>query len=181
MKGERELIGESPSPEGESGVGSPRKSLKLVGIAGMVKKVVEEYDYDRDTLIQIILRLQRNFGWLPKEVLLEVSNQLDVPLSRVYQIATFYKAFSPSRPKGRHMVRVCMGTACQIRGSPSVRDRMRFLLDIEPGETTPDMKFTFDTVNCVGCCAMGPVVQIDDTFYGSIKAADVEGLLKKYG
>ena len=181
MNGEQEPMGESRFPESKSAVGSSRKSVKLVGVAGIVKNVVEEYDYDKDTLIQIILRLQGNFGWLPKEVLLEVSNQLDVPLSRVYQIATFYKAFSPSRPKGRHMVRVCMGTACQIRGSPSVRDRMRFLLGIEPGETTLDMRFTFDTVNCVGCCAMGPVVQIDDTFHGSMKAADVEGLLKKYG
>jgi len=134
-----------------------RKGAKVIGISGIVSKIVDKYQEDRGMLIQILLDVQSGLGWLPKEVLTEVSKQLGVPLTRVYQVATYYKAFSLA-PRGRHLVRVCMGTACQVRGSPLIRDRLQQLLGIEPGETSPDMKFSLETVNCLGCCAMGCIM-----------------------
>lgn len=152
----------------------------MIGISGIVSKIADKYQGDRDMLIQILLDVQSGLGWLPKEVLIEVSKQLGTPLTRVYQVATYYKAFSLA-PRGRHLVRICMGTACQVRGSPLIRDRVQQLLDIEPGETSPDMKFSLETVNCLGCCAKGPVITVDDAYYGPLGVSDVEKVLEKYG
>jgi len=156
-----------------------KKPVKLLGIAGIVNKVIKDYQYDKGMLIQILLRLQRNFGWLPREMLSEVSKQLGLPLSQVYQAATFYKAFSLA-PRGRHLIRVCMGTSCKVRGAPVILDRAQRLLGIERDETTPDLKFTLETVKCMGCSALGPVVVIDRDYYGSVKPADLEKILSKY-
>ena len=147
--------------------------------AEIVNKVVEAYKYDASMLIQILLRLQRNFGWLPKEMLSEVSAQLGVPKTRVYQIASFYKAFSLSA-RGKHLIRVCMGTSCKVRGVPKILDRMQKLLGIQKGETTSDRKFTLETVKCMGCSALGPVVVVDQDYYGNVKSEDLEKILSKY-
>jgi len=152
----------------------------MIGISGTVSKFLDKYQRDRDMLIQILLDVQSGLGWLPKEVLTEVSKQLGIPLTRVYQVATYYKAFSLA-PRGRHLVRICMGTACQVRGSPLIRDRVQQLLGIEPGETSLDMKFSFETVNCLGCCAKGPVITVDDAYYGPLGVSGVGKVLEKYG
>jgi len=151
----------------------------LTGVSGLVAKVVDSYQRDKDMLIQILLDLQSGFGWLPKQVLDEVSKHLGVPITRVYQIATFYKAFSLA-PKGKHLIRVCMGTACQVRGSALIRDRMEQLLGIKVGEITSDMKFSLETVNCLGCCAMGPMAEINGIAHGPLTISKVEEILKKY-
>jgi len=135
----------------------------LTKISRAVSKAVGGYSRDKDMLIQILLDLQSVFGWLSGEVLTEVSKQLEVPITQVYQVASYYKAFS-LMPKGRHIVKVCMGTACQVRGSPQLLDIISAMLDIKPGKTSDDMRFTLETVNCLGCCAMGPVVVIDDAY-----------------
>jgi len=153
--------------------------VRLLGVAGMVNKVIEDCQYDESMLIQILLRLQRNFGWLPREVLSEASKQLGVPLSQVYQIATFYKAFSLA-PRGRHLIRVCMGTSCKVRGAPVILDRVQNLIGVERDETTPDNRFTLETVNCLGCCALGPVMTVDDEYYGNLKLSDVKRILSRY-
>lgn len=152
---------------------------RLVGIAGIVDKVVAEHQSDKSMLIQDLLDLQAKFGWLPEEMLSEVAKQLDIPLSKVYQAATFYKALSLS-PRGKHMIRVCMGTSCKVRGAPLILDRMQRLLEIEAGETSPDGKFSLETVNCVGCCALGPTITIDNNYYGNLKVANVKNILTKY-
>jgi len=153
---------------------------KLFGIAGIVNKVMEDYLYDESMLIQILLRLQRNFGWLPREMLSEVSKQLVVPVSQVYQVATFYKAFSIA-PRGRHLVRVCMGTSCKVRGAPIVLDNLQRLMNVERGETTPDNRFSLETVNCLGCCALGPMMTVDGEYHGGVKLPNVKNILSKYG
>jgi len=135
----------------------------LTKISRAVSKAVGGYNRDKDMLIQILLDLQSIFGWLSGEVLTEVSEQLEVPVTQVYQVASYYKAFSLT-PKGRHIVKVCMGTACQVRGSPQLLDIISAMLDIKPGKTSDDMRFTLETVNCLGCCAMGPVVVVDDAY-----------------
>ncbi len=143
---------------------SKTKSKKSTKFSRAVKKAVGSYQKNKDMLIQILLDLQSAFGWLPQEVLTEISEQLEVPITQVYQIASYYKAFS-LMPRGRHIIRVCMGTACQVRGSPQLLDIISAMLDLEPYETSRDMRFTLETVNCLGCCAMGPVVVVDDAYH----------------
>ncbi len=143
---------------------SKTKSKKSTKFSSAVRRAVGSYQKDKDMLIQILLDLQSMFGWLPQEVLAEVSEQLEVPITQVYQIASYYKAFS-LMPRGRHIVRVCMGTACQVRGSPQLLNIISAMLDLKPYETSRDMRFTLETVNCLGCCAMGPVVVVDDAYH----------------
>ena len=133
-------------------------------LSNAVKKTVGSYQKDKDMLIQILLDLQSMFGWLSQEVLTEVSKQLEVPITQVYQIASYYKAFS-LMPRGRHIIKVCLGTACQVRGSPRLLDTISATLGMKPHETSEDMRFTLETVNCLGCCAMGPVVVVDGMYH----------------
>ena len=145
----------------------------------MVWEIVDRYRKNGSMLIQVLLDLQNSVGWLPEEALVEVSERLGVPLTQVYQAASFYKAFSFS-PKGKHTVKVCMGTACQVRGSPRILDRIKQILKIEQGETTPDSKFSLEAVYCLGCCALGPVMVVDEEYHGHIGVSDVEKVLKSY-
>jgi len=148
----------------------------LAGISELVKRVaVDKYHRDRDMLIQILLDLQSGLGWLPAEVMAEVSRQLRVPIARVYQVASFYKAFTFS-PRGRHTVTVCLGTACQVRGAPRLLDRTTDKLKLAPGETSADMRFSLDTVNCLGCCALGPVIVIDGKYHSKPSTSELEHL-----
>lgn len=110
--------------------------------------------------------------------MIEVSKRLDVPLSRIYHIGTFYKAFSLV-PRGRHTVLVCTGTACHVRGAPTLLDRVKEMLHLNPGQTTNDMKFTLNTVNCLGCCALGPVIVVDGEYHGKPTAADLRRIFEK--
>jgi NADH-quinone oxidoreductase subunit E len=153
--------------------------VKLRGIAGIVNKTIEDYQYDKSMLIQILLRLQKNFGWLPMEMLLEISKQLGISINQVYQVATFYKAFSLS-PRGRHLIRICTGTSCKVRGAPTIREKVQSFLGIDTGEVTTDGKFSLETVNCLGCCALGPMMTIDGEYYGNLKLLAVKRILSKY-
>lgn len=136
-------------------------------------------DNDESELIQILLDIQKELHWLPREELEKVAEKLKVPLSRVQHVATFYKAFSLV-PKGRHEINICMGTACHVRGAPRVLDVVEKATGIRPGETDRDMKFSLDTVNCLGCCALGPVMEIDDQQLGKLAPSKAAELLKKY-
>ena len=156
---------------------SKTKSTKPTKFSRAVKKAVGSYQKDKDMLIQILLDLQGMFGWLPQEVLTEISEQLEVPITQVYQIASYYKAFS-LMPRGRHIVRVCMGTACQVRGSPQLLNIIAAVLDMKPHETSKNMRFTLETVNCLGCCAMGPVVVVDEIYHTKPSSADLRQLFE---
>jgi NADH-quinone oxidoreductase subunit E len=142
-----------------------------------VDEIVARYRGDESALIQILLDIQREYYWLPKEALLKLSERLEVPLNRIYHIATFYKAFSLT-PRGRHQVMVCMGTACYIRGAPQLLDKVEEILKLKPGETSSDMRFTLTTVNCLGCCALGPVVVVDGEYHGRLAPAKVGQFLE---
>jgi len=130
-------------------------------------------------LIQLLLDVQRELNWVPKEVIQQISYRLQVPLSQIYRVASFYKSMS-LKPRGRHLVNVCLGTACQVRGGPRLMDRVREILGINPGETTPDTKFTLERVNCLGCCALGPVMVVDGEYHGKIMPAKAGEILKSY-
>jgi NADH-quinone oxidoreductase subunit E len=116
---------------------------------------------------------------LPKEALVQVSDTMGIPSSQVYSVATFFKAFS-LKPRGKYLINVCLGTACHVRGAARVLDQIERTLAINPGETTEDLKFTLETVNCMGCCALGPVVKIDDQYFGEMGPEKVNPLLARY-
>jgi len=137
---------------------------QMVQELAQIDKAVDRYGGDKNALIQILLDIQRENNWLPKDDLMWVSQKLGIPLSQIYHIATFYKAFSLV-PKGRHSVLVCLGTACHVRGAPRLLDKVTETLKIKPGETSRDMRFSLDTVNCLGCCALGPVMVVDGEYH----------------
>jgi NADH-quinone oxidoreductase subunit E len=144
-----------------------------------IDQIIDKYQGDASTLIQVLLEIQSENHWLPKEALERVSEKLEVPLSRINHIATFYKAFSMV-PKGRHEVHICMGTACHVRGATRVLDTVEDLTGIKPGETDLDLKFSLETVNCLGCCALGPVMEIDGKTHGKMSPAETSDVLKNY-
>lgn len=144
-----------------------------------VSAAVDKYKGELGQLIPILQDIQAKFYYLPKEALIQVSEAMDIPLSRVYSVATFFKAFS-LEPRGRHIVSVCLGTACHVRGASKVLEQIERNLKISRGETTSDFKFTLETVNCMGCCALGPVVRIDGKYFGEINAGKVDSILNKY-
>jgi len=156
---------------------SRTESKKTTKVSRTVSKVIGNYQKDKDMLIQILLDLQGMLGWLSQEVLAEVSEQLEVPITQVYQIASYYKAFS-LKPRGRHIIKVCLGTACQVRGSPRLLDTISAMLNMKPHETSQDMRFTLETVNCLGCCAMGPVVEVDGKYHTKPSPSDLREIFE---
>jgi NADH-quinone oxidoreductase subunit E len=146
---------------------------------GKIDKIIDKYEGDAGSLIQVLLEIQSEYRWLPKEALERVSEKLKVPLNRIQHIVTFYKAFSLV-PKGRHEVHVCTGTACHVRGAPRLLDSVQDLIGIRPGETDLDLKFSLETVHCVGCCALGPVMVVDGEYHGKVAPAESEDVLKAY-
>jgi len=144
-----------------------------------IDQIIDKHKAEDGNLLQIMLELQSSNSWLPKEVLKRVSERLDVPLTRIQHIATFYKAFSLV-PKGRHKVHICVGTACHVRGASRILDTVEEATGIKPGETDMDMKFSVETVNCLGCCALGPVMEIDGKTHGKMSPAQTAGILKNY-
>ena len=144
-----------------------------------IDQIINKHQGKASSLIQVLLEIQKENHWLPQEVLERVGEKLDVPLARIQHIATFYKAFSLV-PKGRHEVHICMGTACHVRGAKRILDTVQDLTGIQPGETDLDLKFSLETVNCLGCCALGPVMEINGKTHGKLSTAETEDVLKSY-
>jgi len=147
--------------------------------SGNIDTIIDKYPSDASSLIQVLLEIQREHRWLSNEALEKVSKRLKVPLNRIQHIVTFYKAFSLI-PKGRHEIHVCTGTACHVRGAPRLLDAVENLTGIKPGETDMELKFSLETVGCVGCCALGPVMVIDGEYHGKMAPAESEAVLKNY-
>ncbi len=144
-----------------------------------VDQIIDKYEAEPSSLIQVLLEIQAENNWLPAEALERISEKLQVPLARIQHIATFYKAFSLV-PKGRHRIHICMGTACHVRGATRILDTVQELTGIQPGETDLELKFSLETVNCLGCCALGPVMEIDGETHGKMTTAGIEDVLKSY-
>lgn len=140
----------------------------------------ERYPKEDRYTLAMLQDLQKEYGYIPKEKLLELSQYLDIPLSKLYSMATFYKALSLT-PKGKNTIKVCDGTACHIRSSKSLLDEIENSLGIKPGETTKDGKFSLEIVNCLGSCAIAPVMVINDKYYGKLTSSKVREILKEYG
>jgi NADH-quinone oxidoreductase subunit E len=144
-----------------------------------VDEIICSYPAKPEVLIQLLLDLQNEFNWIPKESIPRISERLQIPISQIYRVASFYKAMSLT-PRGKHVVNVCLGTACHVRGGARIMDKLEENLKIKPGDTTQDMKFTLERVNCLGCCAMGPVIVVDKDYHGKLTAAKVKGVLENY-
>jgi len=141
--------------------------------------VIDSFGGDLSQLIGILQDIQSHFNYLPREALVRVSEKLEIPISQVYSVATFFKAFS-LKPRGRHQINVCLGTACHVRGGPRILGKLERDLKVEAGGTTEDLRFTLDTVRCLGCCSLGPVVVIDNDTYGRLNQEKVAKLLDQY-
>ena len=142
-------------------------------------EIIGRHPAQKEVLIQLLLDIQSEFNWIPKEAILRISTRLQIPISQVYRVASFYKAMSLT-PRGKHVVSVCLGTACHVRGGPRIMDKAEETLNIKAGETTQDMKFTLERVNCLGCCALGPVIKVDKDYHGKLTAAKVKEVLESY-
>jgi len=142
-------------------------------------EIIEQYNIAPQSLIAVLQDVQEEWQYLPREVLDHVAARLAVPISQVFRVATFYGAFT-LQPRGEHLVSVCTGTACHVRGSDRLLERLEELLQIPPGQTTSDKQFSLETVHCMGCCALAPAVRIDDKVFGQVALNDLEDLLQKH-
>ncbi|MBN2243057.1 MAG: NAD(P)H-dependent oxidoreductase subunit E [Acidobacteria bacterium] len=142
-----------------------------------VDAILRKYDFQKNSLIQVLLDVQESFRWLPRHILNWISGRLNIPIREIYVIANFYEAFSLA-PRGRHTIHVCTGTACHVRGASETLTRISSTLGIAAGETDKDQEFTLETVHCIGCCALAPVVQIDKQYYRDPSKKELEKIIK---
>jgi len=143
-----------------------------------VDLIVDKHQEKRTALISILHDVQDRYKYLPEEALKMVASRLRMDINEIYGVATFYKSFSLI-PKGKHSVTLCLGTACHVRGGPKILRELKTLLNIEPGQTTPDKQFSFNVVNCLGVCAIGPVMFVDGKFYGEMNSLKAKRVIEK--
>ena len=143
-----------------------------------IDPIIQNYRTSGGTLISLLQDITKEFGYLPEETLHYVSRELEIPLSKLFSLATFYNSFR-MEPLGRHHICVCVGTACHVKGAQQIVDTLERELQIKSGERTPDNQFSFETVNCLGTCALGPVIVKDDEYHGNMDQKKIKSLLKK--
>ncbi|MGB8455433.1 MAG: NAD(P)H-dependent oxidoreductase subunit E [Anaerocolumna sp.] len=142
-------------------------------------KVINEHKSDKGALMPILQKAQQIYGYLPIEVQTIISNEMDIPLEKVYGVVTFYSQFSLN-PKGKYKVSVCLGTACYVKGSGEIYNKLMELLKIEGGECTPDGKFSLDACRCIGACGLAPVLTVNEDVYGRLTVDEISDILAKY-
>jgi NADH-quinone oxidoreductase subunit E len=150
---------------------------KAISVAVKTKQIVKKHGGDKSGMIAVLQDIQEAFNYIPKEALKAASKAMNVPFSRVYEAATFYTAFS-LKPRGENIVKICLGTACHVRGASALEDKFERTLGIKPGETTKDKKFSLETVNCVGACALGPVVVINTEYHGQMTMKKIDKIIE---
>jgi len=144
-----------------------------------IQEIVERYGYDKSKLISILQDIQAVYHYLPAQALKLVAGYLKIPLIDIISVATFYRAFS-LKPRGEHVATVCMGTACHVRGAPRILEEFERQLNLKKGETSEDGKWSLETVACLGCCAIGPVVVVDGDYHAHTTIRKVSNILHKY-
>jgi NADH-quinone oxidoreductase subunit E len=145
-----------------------------------VDTIIDNYGADQSALLAILQDIQGEEHWLPREVLQRVSERVGVSMAHIYRLATFFQAFS-LEPRGKHICTVCMGTACHVRGAPMLVDKLERDLGVPAGGTTEDLEFTLETVNCVGACALAPLVIVDGEYHGNVNSTKLDKALKQFG
>ncbi|MBW1739845.1 MAG: NADH-quinone oxidoreductase subunit NuoE [Deltaproteobacteria bacterium] len=150
--------------------------VDLMNLDTLIEK---KFDNNPEALVMVLQEVNAEYNYVPQGALQYVAEKLDIPLSKVYSVATFYKAFH-LEPRGRHIISQCVGTACHVRGAMRIKGKLEKSLSIKEGENTKDMKYTFETVRCIGCCSLGPVIKIDDDVYSNVEQDQVDKILEKY-
>lgn len=153
-------------------VGTKEQEAELLG-------VIHEFNDDKGALMPVLQKAQDIYGYLPIEVQTIISNEMDIPLEKIYGVVTFYSQFSLF-PKGKYKISVCLGTACYVKGSGDIFDKLKELLQIDGGECTPDGKFSLDACRCIGACGLAPVLTVNDDVYGRLTVDDLADILSKY-
>ncbi len=146
---------------------------------GKLNKIISKFKDKPGSLIPVLEEAQVTLEYLPMSVQKKIARELNLPLSRVYGVVTFYSFFT-MKPRGKHTVRVCLGTACYVRGGKAIAESLSREFGIEEGETTPDRMFTYETVRCLGACGLGPVIVIDENVHGRVKPAKIKEILSQY-
>jgi len=141
--------------------------------------IEEQFNGDKENLIMILQEIQKRYNYLPQESLIYLAEKIDIPISTIFGVGTFYSTFS-LEPRGKHIISVCLGTACHVRGAERVRERMQETLHIRDGQTTEDMFFTLESVRCLGCCSLGPVVRVDDDIHCRITSDMAGKIIENY-
>jgi NADH-quinone oxidoreductase subunit E len=144
-----------------------------------VDQIIDKYNAEKSSLIGIFQDIQAEWRYLPREAIARVVERLGIPITQAYMVATFYKSFSLV-PRGEHEVHVCLGTACHLRGGQRLVENFERILDVKAGGTTADMKFTLETVNCLGACALAPLVRVDQKNYGKMSGDKIAKIIKEY-
>ncbi|MCP2520522.1 NAD(P)H-dependent oxidoreductase subunit E [SCandidatus Aminicenantes bacterium Aminicenantia_JdfR_composite] len=143
-----------------------------------ITEILNKHREDRSSLVAILQDVNEEFRYLPEDILKFISIKFGIPLSEIYNMATFYKAFS-LKPRGKHVISVCLGTACHVRGAPRILEEIKRILNIKEGETTEDRLFTLETVNCLGACALGPIVVVDNKYHGQMTIRKTSKLIER--
>ncbi len=141
--------------------------------------LLSKYIGTKGALIPVLQKAQNIYGYLPRPVLEEIANHLDIPVGEIFGVVTFYSQFH-LKPRGKNIIRVCQGTACHVRGAKTILDTIATTLHIKPGETTDDLKFTLETVACIGACGLAPVIMINDQTHGRLTPKEIPAILDSY-
>ncbi|MBU2430722.1 MAG: NAD(P)H-dependent oxidoreductase subunit E [Proteobacteria bacterium] len=141
--------------------------------------IEKDFNGDKENLIMILQAIQRQYNYLPRPALLYVSEKLAIPYSKIYEVGTFYSTFS-LEPRGRNIISICLGTACHVRGAEPIKEKIESTLDLKDDVTTKDMRYTLESVRCIGCCSLGPVIKINEDMHGRIKPDEIETVLNQY-
>ena len=141
--------------------------------------IENDFGNNKENLIMILQAIQRQYNYLPRPALNYLATKIGIPYSQIYGVATFYATFS-LEPRGRNIISVCTGTACHVRGAERIREQICEAIEIRDGQTTPDGRFTLETVRCIGCCSLGPVVKINEDMHGRLSTDEVEKVLDQY-
>jgi NADH-quinone oxidoreductase subunit E len=157
--------------------GVPSRTSEAAGLERILA-MIDRLNGTRGAVIAVLEEIQAQYGYLPEKALRAAADGMGWPLVDMYGVATFYRSFS-LKPRGRHLVRVCLGTACHVRGAPMVVEELQRQLGIAAGETTPDGLFTLETVNCLGACALGPIVVVDECYFPNVDAAKARAILNE--
>lgn len=150
-----------------------------IDIRELDQMIEDEFGNDKENLIMILQAIQRRYNYLPRPALTYLAAKIGIPYSRIYGVATFYSTFS-LEPRGRHIISICLGTACHVRGGERIRERISDSLCINDGQTTQDGRFTLESARCIGCCSLGPVIKVDEDMHGRLTADQVEQILDQY-
>lgn len=160
----------------EAAMAAPSEAINYIELDDIIEK---DYGGNRENLIMMLQAIQRKYNYLPKPALTYLAAKIGAPMSQIYGVATFYATFS-LEPRGRNIISICLGTACHVRGGAKVHEKLEDLLHVRDGQTTADGRFTLESVRCIGCCSLGPVVKVNEHMHGRIQPDEVEKVLAQY-